>query len=184
MSHELRTPLAAMLGYAELLQEGIYGAPPEKFLPILTRIRSNGKHLLGLTNTVLDISNIEAGQFKLNLAEYALGSIVDTVMVATESLAATKKLAFKAEVTKGLPYGLGDEQRLTQVLLNLVGNAIKHSCRRGPGGSTRILRDFLSASGYTVIEATRALRRSSRTSPHMRYRRFERPPRCCRASEW
>jgi GAF domain-containing protein len=45
MSHELRTPLAAMLGYAELLQEGIYGAPPEKFLPILTRIRSNGKHL-------------------------------------------------------------------------------------------------------------------------------------------
>jgi signal transduction histidine kinase len=125
MSHELRTPLAAMLGYAELLQEGIYGAPPEKFLPILTRIRSNGKHLLGLINTVLDISKIEAGQFKLNLGEYALGSIVETVMVATESLAATKKLAFKTEVAKGLPYGLGDEQRLTQVLLNLVGNAIK-----------------------------------------------------------
>jgi signal transduction histidine kinase len=125
MSHELRTPLAAMLGYAELLQEGIYGAPPEKFLPILTRIRSNGTHLLGLINTVLDISKIEAGQFKLNLAEYALGSIVETVMVATESLAATKKLAFKTEVAKGLPHGLGDEQRLTQVLLNLVGNAIK-----------------------------------------------------------
>src|SRR5262245_301753 len=110
MSHELRTPLAAMLGYAELLQEGLYGAPPEKFLPILTRIRSNGKHLLGLINTVLDISKIEAGQFKLNLGEYALGSIVETVMVATESLAATKKLAFKTEVAKGLPYGLGDEQ--------------------------------------------------------------------------
>src|SRR5262249_31058429 len=56
MSHELRTPLAAMLGYAELLQEGIYGAQSEKSLPILTRIRSNGKHLLGLINTVLDIS--------------------------------------------------------------------------------------------------------------------------------
>src|SRR5262249_10877685 len=54
MSHELRTPLAAMLGYADLLQEGIYGALPEKSLPILTRIRSNGKHLLGLINTVLD----------------------------------------------------------------------------------------------------------------------------------
>jgi GAF domain-containing protein/anti-sigma regulatory factor (Ser/Thr protein kinase) len=125
MSHELRTPLAAMLGYAELLEEGIYGALPEKLLPILTRIRSNGKHLLGLINTILDISKIEAGQFKLNLSEYALGSIVETVMVATESLAATKKLAFKTEVAKGLPYGLGDEQRLTQVLLNLVGNAIK-----------------------------------------------------------
>jgi signal transduction histidine kinase len=125
MSHELRTPLAAMLGYAELMQEGIYGGLPEKSLPILTRIRSNGKHLLGLINTVLDISKIEAGQFQLNLGEYALAGIVETVMGATESLAATKKLAFKAEVAKGLPYGLGDEQRLTQVLLNLVGNAIK-----------------------------------------------------------
>src|SRR6516165_10043625 len=75
---------------------------------------SIGKHLLGLFNTVLDISKIEAGQFKLNLGEYALGSIVETVMGATESLAATKKLTFKAEVAKGLPYGLGDEQRLTQ----------------------------------------------------------------------
>jgi signal transduction histidine kinase len=125
MSHELRTPLAAMLGYAELLQEGIYDALPEKSLPILARIESNGKHLLGLINTVLDISKIEAGQFKLNLAEYALGAIVETVLVATESLAATKKLGFKTEVAKGLPYGIGDEQRLTQVLLNLVGNAIK-----------------------------------------------------------
>ena len=64
LSRELRTPLAAMLDYVEVLQEGIYGAPPEKFLRILTRIRSNGKHLLGLINTVLDISKIEAGQFK------------------------------------------------------------------------------------------------------------------------
>jgi signal transduction histidine kinase len=125
MSHELRTPLAAMLGYAELLQEGIYGPLPEKSLPILTRVCSNGKHLLGLINTVLDISKIEAGQFKLNLGEYALDNIVETVMVATESLASTKKLGFKTMVAKGLPYGLGDEQRLTQVLLNLVGNAIK-----------------------------------------------------------
>jgi signal transduction histidine kinase len=125
MSHELRTPLAAMLGYAELLQEGIYGALPEKAPQVLARIQSNGKHLLGLINTVLDISKIESGQFKLNLSEYALSSMVETVRVATESLAAGKKLAFHAEVAKGLPHGLGDEQRLTQVLLNLVGNAIK-----------------------------------------------------------
>jgi signal transduction histidine kinase/putative methionine-R-sulfoxide reductase with GAF domain len=125
MSHELRTPLAAMLGYAELLQEGIYGAPPEKFLPILTRIRSNGKHLLGLINTVLDIAKIESGQFTLNMAEYALDSVVETVRSATESLAQNKKLALKTVVAKPLPIGLGDEQRLTQVLLNLVGNAIK-----------------------------------------------------------
>ena len=84
MSHELRTPLAAMLGYAELLQEGIYGALPEKAPQVLARIQSNGKHLLGLINTVLDISKIESGQFKLNLSEYALSSMVETVRVATE----------------------------------------------------------------------------------------------------
>ena len=84
MSHELRTPLAAMLGYAELLQENIYGALPAKATPIVERIRSNGRHLLGLINTVLDISKIESGQFKLNLSEYALSSMVETVRVATE----------------------------------------------------------------------------------------------------
>jgi signal transduction histidine kinase/putative methionine-R-sulfoxide reductase with GAF domain len=125
MSHELRTPLAAILGYAELTQEGFYGPLPEKSLDALTRIRSNGKHLLGLINTVLDIAKIESGQFTLNMAEYAIESVVETVRSATESLAQNKKLALKTEVAKPIPIGLGDEQRLTQVLLNLVGNAIK-----------------------------------------------------------
>jgi len=125
MSHELRTPLAAILGYAELIQEGFYGALPEKSLDALTRIRSNGKHLLGLINTVLDIAKIESGQFTLNMSEYAIESVVETVRAATESLAQNKKLTLTTFVDKPLPVGLGDEQRLTQVLLNLVGNAIK-----------------------------------------------------------
>jgi GAF domain-containing protein len=125
MSHELRTPLAAILGYAELIQEGFYGPLPEKSMDALTRIRSNGKHLLGLINTVLDIAKIESGQFSLNLAEYALSNVVETVRAATESLAETKKIALMTHVPKSLPIGFGDEQRLTQVLLNLVGNAIK-----------------------------------------------------------
>jgi GAF domain-containing protein/anti-sigma regulatory factor (Ser/Thr protein kinase) len=125
MSHELRTPLAAILGYAELMQEGFYEPLGQKSLDALTRIRSNGRHLLGLINTVLDIAKIESGQFTLNMTEYAIESVVETVRSATESLAQNKKLALKTEVTKSLPIGLGDEQRLTQVLLNLVGNAIK-----------------------------------------------------------
>jgi signal transduction histidine kinase len=125
MSHELRTPLAAMLGYAELMEEGIYEPLGEKSLAALARIRSNGKHLLGLINTVLDIAKIESGQFALNMAEYSVKSIVEIVRAATESLAQNKKLALRTEVAKSLPIGLGDEQRLTQVLLNLVGNAIK-----------------------------------------------------------
>jgi two-component system, NtrC family, sensor kinase len=63
MSHELRTPLAAMLGYGDLLQDGAFGELPKKAIRIVERVRANGKHLLGLINSVLDISKIEAGQF-------------------------------------------------------------------------------------------------------------------------
>jgi signal transduction histidine kinase len=125
MSHELRTPLTAILGYAELIQEGFYEPQGPKSLDALTRIRSNGKHLLGLINTVLDIAKIESGQFTLNMGEYAIESVVETVRAATESLAQNKKLTLTTSVDKSLQVGLGDEQRLTQVLLNLVGNAIK-----------------------------------------------------------
>jgi signal transduction histidine kinase len=125
MSHELRTPLAAILGYVELMEEGFYGSLPQKCMDALTRIHSNGNHLLGLINTVLDIAKIESGQFSLSLSEYAFETVVESVRAATESLAQNKKLALKTEVAKSLPIGMGDEQRLTQVLLNLVGNAIK-----------------------------------------------------------
>ena len=125
MSHELRTPLNAILGYTELIADGIYGAPPEKMQTVLKRVGSNGRHLLGLINAVLDLSKIEAGQFTLDLADYSLQNVAQTVYNAVESLAVDKKLAFKTEVQSGLPPGHGDERRLTQVLLNLVGNAIK-----------------------------------------------------------
>ena len=132
MSHELRTPLNAILGYTELILDGIYGETPEKALAVLKRVESNGKHLLGLINDVLDLSKIEAGQLKLSLADYSMKDVVYNVFSAVEPLATKKKLDFKVEVPPDLPAGHGDERRLTQVLLNLVGNAIKFTdCRRG-----------------------------------------------------
>ena len=125
MSHELRTPLNAILGYTELIADGVYGEPSEKMLGVLKRLESNGKHLLGLINDVLDLSKIEAGQLKLDLADYSLETVTQTVHSVVEPLAADKKLTFKTEVASNLPRGRGDERRLTQVLLNLVGNAIK-----------------------------------------------------------
>jgi GAF domain-containing protein len=125
MSHELRTPLNAILGYTELITDNVYGEPPEKMRGVLDRITRNGKHLLGLINDVLDLSKIEAGQLVLNLDDYSIRDVVHSVYSAVEPLAAGKNLAFKVEMPKELPTGRGDERRLTQVLLNLVGNAIK-----------------------------------------------------------
>ena len=125
MSHELRTPLNAILGYTELMADGIYGELPEKTMGVLKRLESNGRHLLGLINDVLDLSKIEAGQLVLDLSEYSLEDIAQTVRSTLEPLAADKKLAFKVDVAPKLPAGHGDGRRLTQVVINLVGNAIK-----------------------------------------------------------
>jgi signal transduction histidine kinase/putative methionine-R-sulfoxide reductase with GAF domain len=125
MSHELRTPLNAILGYTELMADGIYGQLPEKTMGVLKRLESNGRHLLGLINDVLDLSKIEAGQLVLDLSDYSLEDIAQTVRSTLEPLAADKKLAFKVEMAPKLPAGHGDGRRLAQVVINLVGNAIK-----------------------------------------------------------
>jgi signal transduction histidine kinase len=125
MSHELRTPLNAILGYTELILDSIYGEMPEKARSVLDRVQRNGRHLLGLINDVLDLSKIEAGQLTLSLSDYSLKSVIQTVFSAIEPLASEKQIALKVDVAPEMPQGHGDERRLTQVLLNLVGNAIK-----------------------------------------------------------
>jgi signal transduction histidine kinase len=127
MSHELRTPLNAILGYTELILDGIYGDTPEKAQAVLKRVESNGRHLLGLINDVLDLSKIEAGQLTLTLTDYSMKDVLYSVFSAVEPLANDKKLGFKVEAQPDMPKGHGDERRLTQVVLNLVGNAIKFS---------------------------------------------------------
>jgi signal transduction histidine kinase len=125
MSHELRTPLNAIIGYTELMADGTYGELSEEMLEVLKRLEANGRHLLGLINDVLDLSKIEAGQLVLELSDYRIQDIAQTVRSTLEPLAVDKKLAFKIEVPTELPPGRGDGRRLTQVLINLVGNAIK-----------------------------------------------------------
>ncbi|MEN8190119.1 MAG: ATP-binding protein [Thermodesulfobacteriota bacterium] len=125
MSHELRTPLNAILGYTELIVDGIYGEVPEKISDVLSRLDKNGRHLLQLINDVLDLSKIEAGRFTLSVDQYSLAAVIQTVVQSIESLAAEKGLILKVDIEPDLPVGTGDEQRLAQVLLNLLGNSIK-----------------------------------------------------------
>jgi len=97
------------------------------------------------SQSVLDLSKIEAGQLTLSLNDYSLSDLVHGVVSAVESLAAEKRLAFTAEVPPDLPKGRGDERRLSQVLLNLVGNAIKFTDR----GEVAI-RAFATNGAFTV----------------------------------
>ncbi len=125
MSHELRTPLNAILGYTDLILDDIYGAAPHEMREVLERVGVNGRHLLGLINDVLDLSKIEAGQLVLALSDYSIKGLIQGVYAAIEPLATTKNLTLTLDIPQGLAAAHGDERRLTQVLLNLVGNALK-----------------------------------------------------------
>jgi signal transduction histidine kinase len=125
MSHELRTPLNAILGYTELILDNIYGDVTDKIREVLERLEKNGRHLLNLINDVLDLSKMEAGRLSLSLKEYSLGEVIQAAITSVEALAAEKKLDLNVRVPKDMATGKGDEQRIAQVLLNLLGNAIK-----------------------------------------------------------
>ena len=140
----------AILGYSELMADGAYGEPSEKMLGILKRLEANGRHLLGLINDVLDLSKIEAGQLELELSDYTVQDIAQTVRSTLEPLAADKKLAFKVEVAPKLPSGRGDGRRLTQVLINLVGNAIKFT----DAGAVAIKAEAKDGSFYVSVRDT------------------------------
>jgi signal transduction histidine kinase len=150
MSHELRTPLNAVLGYTELILDSIYGEVPEKIRDVMARIDKSGRHLLGLINDILDLSKIEAGQLALSLADYSMKELVQTVLAAVESLAAEKKLALKVDVAADLPRGRGDERRLSQVLLNLVGNALKFT----EAGEVRVEADLRDGEFIVAVADT------------------------------
>jgi signal transduction histidine kinase len=125
MSHELRTPMNAVLGYTRMLLMNVYGELPEKVKDVHQRIDKSGRHLLGLINDVLDFSKIEAGQLALTINPYSIKDVIQAVVTSTQSLATEKNLALKVTVPPVLPAASGDERRIAQVLLNLVGNAIK-----------------------------------------------------------
>ncbi|MEP6678589.1 MAG: ATP-binding protein [Betaproteobacteria bacterium] len=125
MSHELRTPLNAIIGYTELIQDGTYGEVPERVGATLGRVERSGRNLLSLINEVLDLSKIEAGQFKLDIAPFSLADMASSAVASLESLAKEKRITLTTAVAGELPPVQADERRVTQVLVNLVGNALK-----------------------------------------------------------
>jgi signal transduction histidine kinase/HAMP domain-containing protein len=157
MSHELRTPLNAILGYTELILDNIYGEVSEKIQEVLGRLEKNGRHLLSLINDVLDLSKIEAGRLTLSLNEYSIGEVIRTAISSVEGLAAEKNLDLNVSIPENLANGKGDEQRIAQVLLNLLGNAIKFT-ETGTVGVEAVVSDnrfvvSVSDTGPGIAEA-------------------------------
>jgi signal transduction histidine kinase len=125
MSHELRTPLNAILGFNELILGEVYGPVSDDLKVPLTDIQNSGRHLLRLINNVLDLSKIEAGRMELALDDYSVQDTVLTVTASLQPLAVQKGLDLVAEVPEDVPAARGDGGRITQCLMNLVGNAVK-----------------------------------------------------------
>jgi signal transduction histidine kinase len=124
VSHELRTPLAGILGYTELLLQGMDGELGDEQRRDVLEVQAGGQVLLTLVNDILDESQIEAGKVALKTGCVNLKSVVDAVLATVRTLADRKGLYLHADIQAGAE-GLGDEGRLKQVLTNLVGNAIK-----------------------------------------------------------
>ena len=117
--------LNAILGFTEMIADGLYGEMPEELKDPLNDIQVNGRHLLRLINEVLDLAKIEAGRMELALDDYSVAELVGSVRTAMRSLAEEKGLTFLTEVADDLPTARGDSSRLTQCLMNLTGNALK-----------------------------------------------------------
>jgi len=125
-SHELRTPLSAILGYTDMLREAVYGPLSDKQHNVVERIMANTGHLLSLIGDLLDQAQIEAGTLALNVASFTPEDLIGDVINVTSVLAYSKGLELTSHIASDVPSTLfGDRKRLQQILVNLVGNAVK-----------------------------------------------------------
>lgn len=131
MSHELRTPLNSIIGYAEVLLDGIDGDLSDEAIEDVQAIHGGGKHLLSIINDILDLAKIDAGQMYMDRRETDLAKIVDEVVHTCQILVKDKGIALEFEQPADFPTVYGDPVRLRQIIYNLVNNAIKFTEQGG-----------------------------------------------------
>jgi len=125
MSHELRTPLNSIIGFSRVMLKGIDGPLTDLQEDDLTSIYSSGQHLLGLINSILDMSKIEAGKMDLSFDEVDLSDIFSTVIYTARGLLKDRPIKLKSDFPEDLPLVWADTQRVRQILINLISNAAK-----------------------------------------------------------
>ena len=142
VSHELRTPLNAIVGFVELLRDGFYGDLSPRQVPPVDRIAASATHLRHLVDQVLDIAKIAAGRLEVHSETIVLRPFVLNVASELESLVSEKGLAFSITVGASLPRVRTDPTHLRQILINLIGNAVKYT----PTGTISVRARLVGAS--------------------------------------
>jgi len=159
VSHELRTPLTSVIGYSEMLLEGIAGELNDEQREYVRTVMEKGDQLLQLITGILDISRMEAGEMRLDKAPFDLDEVVSVALSTIAPHARRKKLVMSCTVPPALPLVFGDRDKIRQVLLNLLGNAVKFTPE---GGKIEVSAALGPLSG--AADAPRAVRVSVRDS--------------------
>jgi signal transduction histidine kinase len=131
VSHELRTPLTSIIGYSEMLLEDMPTAPDSQHRQYLETIMEKGESLMKLITSILDFSRIAAGNLKLHLGDVDVVELTKTAQSSVVPQAQKKRLSLQVDLAPGLPVITGDSQKLHQVLVNLLGNAVKFTPEDG-----------------------------------------------------
>ncbi|MFN0192719.1 MAG: sensor histidine kinase [Aestuariivirga sp.] len=130
MSHELRTPLNAIIGFSDMLAtQTVTG--PEKTVQYSGYVKQAAEHLLALINGILDVSKIQAGKLSVDLEPLNLRPILDSCLLISEAKAKEKAIPIESNIAADLPQIMGDPLRLKQILINLIGNAVKFTPNNG-----------------------------------------------------
>lgn len=147
MSHEFRTPLNAILGYTHMLLQGVAGDLLPAVRRQLTRIDSNGRHLLQIINEILDITRIEAGKMPLQISQFNVNELIPEVMTELEAVIARSKLTLTPRLSPAMPEVVSDRQKVKQIVVNLLSNALKFTHQ----GSIEIAVRHDAAEGMAEI---------------------------------
>jgi two-component system, NarL family, sensor histidine kinase BarA len=161
VSHELRTPLTSVIGYSEMLLEGIAGELNDEQREYVRTVMEKGDQLLQLITGILDISRMEAGEMRIDRAAFDLDGVITVALSTIAPHARRKKLAMSCTVPPGLPLVLGDRDKIRQVLLNLLGNAVKFTPEGGKIEISAAVGPLVPHGGAEAPRAVRVLVRDS-----------------------
>ena len=131
ISHELRTPMSGILGFSEILLDGIRGPLNERQTEAVTVIQSSGKRLLSLINDILDVSKIEAGKFEFHPEQIEVNEVCQSSLILIKPMADKKSITVEYSCSPANSMVFADSRRLKQILINLLGNAVKFTPNNG-----------------------------------------------------